>query len=115
MYDFFIILLSILVVHNLFLQHVINYYLAKKAQHEALNDFYRLMHSTNFDLHFEVKKKIEESDLKTKELFFEFRLYLYDKFNQNLETLRETDINEIKEKINELKEFYESERENQNL
>ena len=109
MYDFFFILLSVLVFNNLFLQHFINYHLTKKAQQESLNDFYRLMQSTNFDLSYDILKRIETSDQNTKDLFFEFRLYIYDKFKQNLETLQQTDIEEIKQKIQELKQYYEDE------
>ncbi len=91
--------------------------LNKWQQEESLNDFYRLMHSTNFDFTWDILQKISDSDDNTKKLFTNLRLYLYDKFRQQLENiikaLEETDDkNHILNSIKEMKKQYEKDIKN---
>lgn len=115
MYDLLLLLCCIAAI-NAIIGIPIIYYLTKKAQREELNNFYRLLHSTNFDFNYDLIKKIEESDRKTQALFVNFRLYTYDKFSQQLEALsRETDQTKILQQIAELKKQYENEESTRNL
>ena len=115
MYDLLLILCSLAAI-NAIIGIPIIYLLTKKAQREELSDFYRLLHSTNFDFNYDIKKKIEESDKKTQQLFINFRLYIYDKFKQQLEALsKETENSIILEKIDELKKQYEDKENTRNL
>jgi len=114
MYELLLLLCSIAAI-NAIIGIPIIYYLTKKAQREELNNFYRLLHSTNFDFNHDIKKKIEESDKKTQELFINFRLYIYDKFKQQLETLSKTDQSKILQQIEELKKQYEDEKDTRNI
>ena len=88
--------------------------LIKKAHKEELNAFYRLNHSTNFNFNYDILQKIAESDKKTKKLFTEFKLYIYDKFNQNLDnikTLIETDTEKALQEIEKMRKEYANDSE----
>ena len=109
----FIDILCIIAVLYSIIALPLNFYLNKLQQQKAFSDFYRLMHSTNFDLAYDIIKKISESDDNTKELFSKLRLYLYDKFSQQLnniiEILEKTESkDEIILKINNIKKQYEN-------
>lgn len=115
MYDLLLLLCCIAAI-NAIIGIPIIYHLTKKAQREELNNFYRLLHSTNFDFNYDLIKKIEESDRKTQDLFINFRLYIYDKFKQQLEALsKETDREIILQRIEEMKKQYEDEKDTRNL
>ena len=91
----------------------ISFYLNKIQQEKSFANFYRLMHSTNFDLAYDIMKKISASDDNTKQMFSQLRLYLYDKFKQQLnriiETLEKTENkDEILNQIKEIKKQYEN-------
>ena len=106
------ILCTIAVCYS-FIALPLNYYLNKWQQEKSFSSFYRLMHSTNFDLAYDIMKKISESDDNTKQLFSKLRLYLYDKFSQQLSNiikiLEETESkDEIILKINNIKKEYEN-------
>jgi len=106
------VLCTIAVVYSL-VGMPLSIYLNKWQHEQSLNDFFRLMHSTNFDFTYDILKKISDSDENTKQLFSQLRLYLYDKFSQQLgniiKILEETENkDEILTQIKELKKEYEN-------
>lgn len=83
-------------------------YLIRKENKNQTHDLFRQLHSLGFDFNYETKKKIEESSDKNAKLLFECRLYIHDKFKQQLENISKLPENQLKSHITQLKEQYEN-------
>lgn len=102
--DFFTIVFCLCII-NLIFGIPILYFISKKVNRDGLSDFYRLMHSTNFDMNYDVLKKLEDTDSRTEELFIKLQLKMHDKLKRQFEDIekaiyksnnKEQIINEIK-------------------
>lgn len=110
MYDIVIVLCWSGIVNGIIGIPII-YFLTKKAQKEENSELFRMLHSMGFDFNDKVLEKINKSDSNTRKLFSEFKLYLYDKFSQQLKSLKELDNQEeLIIQLNKLLNQYEKDK-----
>lgn len=110
LYDFLILAAYIVVIEGLVGVPTILYML-KRYQDEQTSDLFRMLHSIGFDFNEDTKKRIQEAEDTTERLIGELRLYLYDKFSQQLKNIENlNDLQIIKEEIKTIIEQYEKDK-----